>query len=326
MPRIHSWREIIAPRDCRRIVHRAILRPAAESSTSVSGRARYLQPRTPVESRSVPTTPCTTPSQPPPLERNEQRAISLLLNACHKSPRAPSRSPSRPLSPPSQLLHLFRPPPPRRDALSLSLSLFLFTLFHLFSPGRLHPRSRESPRLRSRFLASAQFLSTVFHRFYSRRLLRALFSLSLSHHASSSATLASKEEEEEDAECSFCAFYSLKKNDDQEVSSMFRRSSAPFSHLLARFMILDHVVTEFLTLLRATLIRPERWRKRAERYNNRHDGNGRREAERAAARARAPFRVHPAPSAASLSREIVVRRFIYARSLRNSPVASPAPR
>jgi len=182
----HSWREIIAPRDCRRIAHRAILRPAAESSTSESGRARYLQPRTPVESRSVPTTPCTTPSQPPPLERNEQRAISLLLNACHKSPRAPSR----PLSPsptPSSAHHH----PVEMLSLSLSVSLSLYLVSPLL-PWKIPPsltRVPASPLSLSR-LGSIS-LHCVSSLLFSARLLRALF-FPLSHHASSSATLASK--------------------------------------------------------------------------------------------------------------------------------------
>lgn len=74
--------------------------------------------------------PCAPPRAPPPVPpaasnphrvplgshhplhlpwRNEQRAISLLLNACHKSPRAPSRSPSLP----APIFHLFHPPPCR---------------------------------------------------------------------------------------------------------------------------------------------------------------------------------------------------------------------
>lgn len=108
MPRIHSWQEVIAPRDCWYILHWTTLRPAVDSTTS-----NLQQPRTPIESHSVPITPCIPPW------RNEQRAISLLLNACHKSPRAPSRSSSpcaHPLAPPSATLSRFSP------------------LFHLFSP------------------------------------------------------------------------------------------------------------------------------------------------------------------------------------------------
>lgn len=83
MPRIHSWREVIAPRDCRCIVHRATLHPAAGSSTGTAGTSSNLEP---------PLSPTRFPPPLTPPSRNEQRAISLLLNACHKSPRAPSRS------------------------------------------------------------------------------------------------------------------------------------------------------------------------------------------------------------------------------------------
>lgn len=38
-------------------------------------------------------TPCGSRQRLPHPSRNEQRAISLLLNACHKSPRAPSTPP-----------------------------------------------------------------------------------------------------------------------------------------------------------------------------------------------------------------------------------------
>lgn len=96
MPRIHSWREVIAPRDCWCILHRTTLRPAASSATSTS----ILEP---------PSSPTRFPPPLAPPRRNEQRAISLLLNACHKSPRAPSRSPS----PPASILQLFHPPPCR---------------------------------------------------------------------------------------------------------------------------------------------------------------------------------------------------------------------
>lgn len=104
MPRIHSWQEVIAPRDCWCILHRTTLRPAAGSATSTSS---SLEP---------PSSPTRFPSPLAPPWRNEQRAISLLLNACHKSPRAPSRSPSPCAHPPPATLSRFSP------------------LFHLFSP------------------------------------------------------------------------------------------------------------------------------------------------------------------------------------------------
>lgn len=150
MPRIHSWREVIAPRDCRCIVHRATLHPAAGSSTGTAGTSSSLEP---------PLSPTRFPPPLTPPSRNEQRAISLLLNACHKSPRAPSRSSlSLPIRPPSL-------PPATLSRLS--------PLFHLFSPQRLHPHLYDS----ASSLSLSQFLFTMFHRFYPPYLLRTFFLL-----------------------------------------------------------------------------------------------------------------------------------------------------
>lgn len=116
MPRIHSWRKVIAPRDCWCILHRTILRPAALRAPPPVPSATSNPHRVPLGSHH-PLHPL--PPSPLPPWRNEQRAISLLLNACHKSPRAPSRSPSPCTHPPalppatlsrfSPLFHLFFP-------------------------------------------------------------------------------------------------------------------------------------------------------------------------------------------------------------------------
>lgn len=147
MPRIHSWREVIAPRDCWCILHRTTLRPAASSATSTSS---SLEP---------PSSPTRFPPPLAPPWRNEQRAISLLLNACHKSPRAPSRSPS----------------PPRPSSISSTRHpVEVLSLVSPLLPRRLHPHLHNSA---SRLLLSpAQFLCTMFHRFYPPRLL-CIFSL-----------------------------------------------------------------------------------------------------------------------------------------------------
>lgn len=102
MPRIHSWQEVIAPRDCWCIPPCAPPRAPPPVPPAASNPHRV-----PLGSHR--------PLHPPPW-RNEQRAISLLLNACHKSPRAPSRSPSSRAHPPPATLSRFSP------------------LFHLFSP------------------------------------------------------------------------------------------------------------------------------------------------------------------------------------------------
>lgn len=152
MPRIHSWREVIAPRDCRCIVHRATLHPAAGSSTGTAGTSSSLEP---------PSSPTRFPPPLTPPSRNEQRAISLLLNACHKSPRAPSRSfllPPIPISStryPVEALSLVSPllppktPPSlvrlRVFSLTFSISLhYVSSLLCSVSPSYLFPPTSHS--------------------------------------------------------------------------------------------------------------------------------------------------------------------------------------
>lgn len=131
MPRIHSWREVIAPRDCRCIVHRATLHPAAGSSTGTAGTSSSLEP---------PSSPTRFPPPLTPPSRNEQRAISLLLNACHKSPRAPSRSfllPPIPISStsyPVEALSLVSPLLPPEDSTLACTTPRLLSHFLNFSP------------------------------------------------------------------------------------------------------------------------------------------------------------------------------------------------
>lgn len=82
-------------------------------------------------------TPCGSRQRLPHPSRNEQRAISLLLNACHKSPRAPSTPPLPSTSPPSR--H--------------SPSLFLLFLHPCLSPLNVLP-SLHAPLPKLSFLPS----------------------------------------------------------------------------------------------------------------------------------------------------------------------------
>lgn len=164
MPRIHSWREVIAPRDCRCIVHRATLHPAAGSSTGTAGTSSSLEP---------PLSPTRFPPPLTPPSRNEQRAISLLLNACHKSPRAPSRS----FLPPSLSgHHLFHPLPCRG----------FLPCFTSSSPED-STLTRTTPRLLSHFLNYSPLCFIVF-------ILRISFVPFSSYFASSSIALAFTDE------------------------------------------------------------------------------------------------------------------------------------
>lgn len=97
-----------------------------------------------------------------PPSRNEQRAISLLLNACHKSPRAPSRS----LPPPSLVPNLSPLPPTAtlsRIARSLALLLFVFLCLSLFL-SRFLPCFTTSPP--PKLLRFYNFVSPLFLSLY----------------------------------------------------------------------------------------------------------------------------------------------------------------
>lgn len=93
-------------------------------------RARLRAPPTTSNPRVGPT---RFPSLPHP-SRNEQRAISLLLNACHKSPRA---TPC-PASPLVHRLHL--PPAPGPPLILLSISLPLSSSLALLTFPLRAPR------------------------------------------------------------------------------------------------------------------------------------------------------------------------------------------
>jgi len=96
MPRIHSWWEVIAPRDCWYILYRTTLRPAAGSATSTSS---SLEP---------PSSPTQFPSPltPPEGTSNEQfhYCLTLVINL-HGHPLA--------LLLPAPILHLLHPLPCR---------------------------------------------------------------------------------------------------------------------------------------------------------------------------------------------------------------------
>lgn len=93
-------------------------------------------------------TPCGSRQRLPHPSRNEQRAISLLLNACHKSPRAPSTPPLPSTSPPSRhspslfllLLHIFLLSTFFPPCTHLSRSFPSFLLFLLVTRVSFPPR------------------------------------------------------------------------------------------------------------------------------------------------------------------------------------------
>lgn len=89
--------------------------------------------------------PCGSRQRLPHPSRNEQRAISLLLNACHKSPRAPSTPPL-----PSYALSTSHPPLPPP-------SVFLLSTF--FPPLAPHP---HAPLPKLSFLPSSSLHAFLF--------------------------------------------------------------------------------------------------------------------------------------------------------------------
>lgn len=103
------------------------------------------RPSAPSSCASESKPPCGSRQRLPHPSRNEQRAISLLLNACHKSPRAPSTPPL-----PSYALSTSHPPlsPP---------SVFLLSTF--FPPLAPHP---HAPLPKLSFLPSSSLHAFLF--------------------------------------------------------------------------------------------------------------------------------------------------------------------
>lgn len=117
-----------------------LLPPPPEFSTFTSRPSAFVRLEQP--SRN----PVWVPARLPHPSRNEQRAISLLLNACHKSPRAPSTPPL-----PS------RAHEPTLDTPLLSPSVFLLAPL----PTSLVPFLR-SPHPRQPFLPSSSLHTRFF--------------------------------------------------------------------------------------------------------------------------------------------------------------------
>lgn len=103
MPRIHSWREVIAPRDCRCIVHRVTLHPAAGFSTGTIGTSSSLEP---------PSSPTRFPPPltPSPFRRTSNEQFHYCLTPVINLHGRPLALPS--LLPPSSY-DLFHPLPCR---------------------------------------------------------------------------------------------------------------------------------------------------------------------------------------------------------------------
>lgn len=103
------------------------------------------RPSAPSSCASESKPPCGSRQRLPHPSRNEQRAISLLLNACHKSPRAPSTPPL-----PSYALSTSHPPLPPP-------SVFLLSTF--FPPLAPHP---HAPLPKLSFLPSSSLHAFLF--------------------------------------------------------------------------------------------------------------------------------------------------------------------
>lgn len=121
MPRIHSWRKVIAPRDCWCILHRTILRPAALRAPPPVPSATSNPHRVPLGSHH-PLHPPSPPS-PPGGTSNEQFHYCL-------TPVINLRGRPLALPPPAPILQLFHPPPCRG-------SLPCFTYSSLKTPPSL---------------------------------------------------------------------------------------------------------------------------------------------------------------------------------------------
>ena len=323
---IHSWREVIAPRDSvpLRCTERTLFPPLFNHSRYLSLRRHRQRLRAPCTTSNLPRRvgPTRFPSLPHP-SRNEQRAISLLLNACHKSPRVPSA----PL-PPCPSVSTYHPIPSSSLSaflfFSLSLSLVPSTTFvlsppSLFSTFPLRVRTkqhREPPpsslHRRVSFLLAHDLAAPVAPRTRSFRVCevgsRRLEEVRVTEGSGRGVG------GERDTERPFLQSRCLRRNNEEPVFSGSFRAAATFRP------------RPNLPFLLSALVEIGQRRGKKSGYlrhgtRTRADGKQRR-------RSLGDLRSHPRAAfvAAFFAGEIVVRRFIYARSVKFAEAAAPTSR
>lgn len=257
MPRIHSWREVIAPRDCWCVAHRNTPRRLLSSNIAGTSTAAWNPRRVPLGSH---------PSHPPRGTSNEQfhYCLTPVINL-HGRPLAlppplpppgPRAHPTSPLPPTTTLSRLAR-------SRSRSLSLSFTPLFHLSPPEDLLPRFHDFVSFLSLRLSYFLVGSISLH-YVSSLLSSASSSFHLFHLIPRPPPPASNGEKTERTRrvlVSHFLRHCLKKNNDEKGASPFgevaslRCSYAPYflawpSRSLASYN-LRRVVTKFPTAPRS---------------------------------------------------------------------------